>query len=415
VQNFGCFTTDLHRLAAWLTQCGVKTVVMQSTGVYWIPVFDVLEQSGFDVWLVNARETRNLPGRKSDVQESQWLLKLHTYGLLRKSFRPTAEIRAIRTCWRERAEYVEQAGTSIQRMQKALTEMNVQLATVLSDLSGVTGMKIIRAVVAGERDGRKLAEFRDANVKASQETIARSLEGTWLPEQLAILRRQLADWDHVQRQMAGCDEDLAARMKDLPAAEVQPGEPRPPSGRTGKRQRKKSSRNQPNFDLGAELKRVAGVDLTRIDGIREMTVQTVITEAGLDMSQWPTEHHFVSWIGLAPRNDISGGKVLKRRTRKVVSRLATALRMAASTLRESDSYLGAQFRRLRSRLGPPKAITAMAAKQARLIYRMLKYGQEYVDKGTAQYEEKYRLQRIRLITKQAAQQGFALVPLVSPV
>jgi transposase len=415
VQNFGCFTTDLHRLAAWLTQCGVKTVVMQSTGVYWIPVFDVLEQSGFDVWLVNARETRNLPGRKSDVQESQWLLKLHTYGLLRKSFRPTAEIRAIRTCWRERAEYVEQAGTSIQRMQKALTEMNVQLATVLSDLSGVTGMKIIRAIVAGERDGRKLAEFRDANVKASQETIARSLEGTWLPEQLAILRRQLADWDHVQRQMAGCDEDLAARMKDLPAAERQPGEPRPPTGRTGKRQRKKSSRNQPNFDLGAELKRVAGVDLTRIDGIREMTVQTVITEAGLDMSQWPTEHHFVSWIGLAPRNDISGGKVLKRRTRKVVSRLATALRMAASTLRESDSYLGAQFRRLRSRLGPPKAITAMAAKQARLIYRMLKYGQEYVDKGTAQYEEKYRLQRIRLITKQAAQQGFALVPLVSPV
>ena len=415
VQNFGCFTTDLHRLAAWLTQCGVKTVVMQSTGVYWIPVFDVLEQSGFDVWLVNARETRNLPGRKSDVQESQWLLKLHTYGLLRKSFRPTAEIRAIRTCWRERAEYVEQAGTSIQRMQKALTEMNVQLATVLSDLSGVTGMKIIRAIVAGERDGRKLAEFRDANVKASQETIARSLEGTWLPEQLAILRRQLADWDHVQRQMAGCDEDLAARMKDLPAAEVQPGEPGPPAGRTGKRQRKKSSRNQPNFDLGAELKRVAGVDLTRIDGIREMTVQTVITEAGLDMSQWPTEHHFVSWIGLAPRNDISGGKVLKRRTRKVVSRLATALRMAASTLRESDSYLGAQFRRLRSRLGPPKAITAMAAKQARLVYRMLKYGQEYVDRGTAQYEKKYRLQRIRLITKQAAQQGFALVPLVSPV
>jgi transposase len=415
VQNFGCFTTDLHRLAAWLTQCGVKSVVMQSTGVYWIPVFDVLEQSGFDVWLVNARETRNLPGRKSDVQESQWLLKLHTYGLLRKSFRPTAEIRAIRTCWRERAEYVEQAGTSIQRMQKALTEMNVQLATVLSDLSGVTGMKIIRAIVAGERDGHKLAEFRDANVKASQETIAKSLEGTWLPEQLAILRRQLADWDHVQRQMAGCDQDLAARMKDLPAAEAQPREPGPPVGRTGKRQRKKSSRNQPNFDLAAELKRVAGVDLTRIDGIREMTVQTIITEAGLDMSQWPTEHHFVSWIGLAPRNDISGGKVLKRRTRKVVSRLATALRMAASTLRQSDSYLGAQFRRLRSRLGPPKAITAMAAKQARLVYRMLKYGQEYVDKGTALYEEKYRQQRIKLITKQAAQQGFALVPLVSPV
>lgn len=415
VQKFECFTADLHLMAEWLTQCGVQTVVMQSTGVYWIPVYDVLEQYGFDVWLVNARETRNLPGRKSDVQESQWLLKLHTYGLLRKSFRPTAEIRALRSCWRERAEYVQQAGICIQRMQKALTEMNVQLATVISDLSGVTGMKIIRAMVAGEREGKNLAEFRDANIKASQETIAKSLEGTWLPEQLAILQRQLADWDHAQSQMAACDRDLAALMKELPAAEVVAGEPAPPAAGAGKkRNRKKTSRNQPNFDLAAELKRVAGVDLTRIDGIQVMTIQTFITEAGLDMTQWPTEHHFVSWIGLAPRNDISGGKVLKKKTRKVVSRLATALRMAASTLRESDSYLGAQFRRLRSRLGSPKAITAMAAKQARLVYRMLKYGQEYLDKGTALYEEKYRQQKIQFIARQAAQQGFALVPLANP-
>jgi transposase len=415
VRNFGCFTTDLHRLSAWLTQCGVKTVVMQSTGVYWIPVYDVLEQSGFDVWLVNARDTRNLPGRKSDVQESQWLLKLHTFGLLRKSFRPTAEIRAIRTCWRERAEYVEQAGVCIQRMQKALTEMNVQLSTVLSDLSGVTGMKIIRAIVAGERDGDKLAEFRDRNVKASQETIAKSLEGTWLEEQVAVLKRQLADWDHVQKQISDCDRDLTARMKALPAAEVERVEAgAAAAGKTGKRQRNKSSKNQPNFNLAGELKRVAGVDVTRIDGIREMTVQTIISEAGLDMSPWPTEHHFVSWLGLAPRNDISGGKLLGKRTRKVVSRLAMALRMAASTLRESDSYLGAQFRRLRSRLGAPKAITAMAAKLARLVYRMLKYGQEYVDKGTAQYEEKYRQQKIKQIIKQASQHGFALVPLANP-
>jgi len=301
VRNFGCFTADLHRMAAWLTECGIVTVVMQSTGVYWIPVYDVLEQCGFDVWLVNARETRNLPGRKSDVQESQWLLKLHTYGLLRKSFRPTAEIRAMRTCWRERAEYVQQAGVCVQRMQKALTEMNVQIATVLSDLSGVTGMKILRAIVGGERDGNKLAEFRDPHVKASQATIAQSLEGTWLPEQLAILQRQLTDWDHVHKQMGDCDKDLAALMKNMPAAEVKTLEPAPPSaGKTGKRKRKKSSKNQPNFDMEAELKRMVGVDLTRIDGIQAMTVQTVISEAGLDMSQWPTEHHFVSWIGLAP-------------------------------------------------------------------------------------------------------------------
>jgi transposase len=415
VRSFGCVTAELRRMAAWLIECGIKTVVMQSTGVYWIPVYDVLEQSGIEVWLVNAQHTRNLPGRKSDVQESQWLLKLHTYGLLRRSFRPKAEIRAVRTCWRERAQYVEQAGMSVQRMQKALTEMNVQLTAVLSDLSGVTGLKILRAMVAGERDGRKLAEFRDPNVKASREEIAQSLEGTWLPEQLAVLRRQLADWDHLQRQIAACDEDLSARLKELPdgAAKPQQGEP-PAGGQSGKRVRKRSSKNQPGFALAAELKRVAGVDLTRIDGVREITVQTVISEAGLDMTQWPSEHHFVSWLGLAPRNDISGGKILKRRTCRVVSRLATALRMAASTLRRSHSYLGAQFRRLRGRLGPPKAITAMAAKLARLIYRMLRYGQEYVDQGEALYEQKYQQQKIRLLTKLAAQHGLALVPLPSP-
>jgi transposase len=412
VQPFGCFTVELQRLAGWLLQCGVKSVVMQSTGVYWIPVYDVLEQYGFEVWLVNARETRTLPGRKSDVQESQWLLKLHTYGLLRKSFRPTAEIRRVRTCWRERAEYVQQAGVCIQRMQKARTEMNVQLATVLSDLSGATGMKIIRAIVAGERDGKRLAEFRDPNVKASQPTLAKSLEGTWRPEQLAILQRQLGDWEHVQRQMVACDGDLAAVLHELPDAEVKVTVEATPTreGSTGRQKRKRASRNQPNFDLAAELARVTGVDLTRIDGIQAMTVQTVISEAGLDMGQWPTEDHFVSWIGLAPRNDMSGGKVLKKQTRQVVSRLATALRMSASTLRNSDSYLGAQFRRLRTKLGNPKAITAMAAKHARLIYRMLKYGQEYVDQGTVQYEEKYRQQKIKLLAKQAAQQGFDLVP-----
>jgi transposase len=417
VRVFGCFTTDLQRMAEWLKECGVKTVVMQSTGVYWIPVYDVLEQYGFDVWLVNARDTKNLPGRKSDVQESQWLLKLHTYGLLRKSFRPTPEIRGLRTCWRERSEYVQQAGACIQRMQKALTEMNVQVATVLSDLSGVTGMSILRSIVAGERDGMRLAQFRDPHVKASEETIAKSLEGTWLPEQLAILKRQLADWDHVQQQMVACDVDLQAMLKEMPTAEVKPTQVLQQAAETsGKRKRKrkgKSSKNEPSFDLTGELKRVTGVDLSRIDGIKVNTIQTVVTEAGLDMNKWPTEDHFVSWIGLSPRNDVSGGKVLKKKTRKVVSRLATALRMAATTLRESDSYLGAQFRRLRTRLGAPKAITAMAAKLSRLIYRMLRYGQEYVDKGTALYEQKYRQQQIHLLGKKAAQHGFALVPLAN--
>jgi transposase len=415
VRVFECFTSDLHRMAVWLKECGIQTIVMQSTGVYWIPIYDVLEQYGFDVWLVNARDTRNLPGRKSDVQESQWLLKLHTYGLLRKSFRPTPEIRALRTCWRERAEYVHQAGTCVQRMQKALTEMNLQLATVLSDLSGVTGMKIIRAIVGGERDGRRLAEFRESGVKASKETIAKSLEGTWLPEQMAILKRQLADWEHVQKQMAACDLDLRTLLQELPAAEPEPTQETAETT-TGKvkRRRKKPSKNEPEFDLAGELRRITGVDLTRIDGIKSMTVQTIITEAGLDMGKWPTEDHFVSWIGFAPLNDISGRKVLNKRTRKVKSRLATALRMAASTLRASESYLGAQFRRLRTKLGNPKAITAMGAKLARLVYRMLKHGQEYVDQGTAQYEERYRLQQVKLLTKKAAEHGFTLVASAHP-
>ena len=414
VRRFGCFTGDLHRMASWLKECGIRRVVMQSTGVYWIPVFDILEQHGFEVWLVNARETRNLPGRKSDVQESQWLLKLHTYGLLRQAFRPPAEIRAIRSCWRERGEYVQQAGVCVQRLQKALTEMNVQLSTVISDLSGVTGMKILRAIIGGEKDGQKLAEFRDPNVKASKEMIAQSLEGTWLPEQLAIVKRQVEDWDHVQAQLKACDQDLEILLKNLPTAEAKtpavdrgPALPLNPT----KRERKKASRNQPDFDIAAELARLAGVDLTRIDGIKAMTVQTIISEAGLDMSKWETEHHFASWLGLTPQNDTSGGKVVKKGTRKVLSRLATALRTAATTLRLSDSYLGAQFRRFRSRLGPPKAITAMAAKLARLVYRMLKYGEAYVDQGAVFYEEKFRQEQIKRITKQAARQGFSLVPL----
>jgi hypothetical protein len=238
------------------------------------------------------------------------------------------------------------------------------------------------------------------------------LEGTWRPEQLAILQRQLADWDHVRQQIAACDVDLAAMMKQLPDAEVDPAPPAatPPSKPTGRRQKNgRSSRNQPDFDLSAELKRVTGVDLTRIDGIKEMTIQTILTEAGLDMSKWATENHFVSWIGLSPRNDVSGGRVLKRKTRKVVCRLATAFRLAATTLRASDSYLGEQFRRLRTRLGAPKAITAMGAKLARLVYRMLKYGQEYVDQGAAYYAAKHREQQVRHLQRKAAQHGFTLV------
>jgi len=404
VRRFECFTADLHRLADWLQSCGVKTVAMQSTGVYGIPLYEILEERGFEVYLVNARHTKNLPGRKSDVQESQWLLKLHTYGLLNNSFRPPAEIRVVRTYWRQRAEHVQGAATCVQRMQKALTQMNLQLANVISDLSGLTGQAIIRAIVGGERDPRKLAELSDPRVHASREEIARSLEGNWRPELLFVLQQEVEMYDTYQRRIDECDHRLQKQLASFTdSVRSRPPEAKPP----GKKAR--PAKNAPQFDLSSELQRIAGIDLTRIDGIDVMVAQTLLTEVGLDMSKWKTEAHFASWLGLCPDNRISGDKVLSRGTRRVVNRAATALRQAANTLIRSRSYLGAQYRRLRTKLGAPKAITAMAHRLARLVYRMLKYGQQYVDKGTEYYDQRYRWQQLQLLRKKAARLGLQLV------
>ena len=411
VREFGCFTSDLHRLARWLKQCGVKTVAMQSTGVYWIAVYDILEEYDLEVYLVNAKHTKNLPGRKTDVQESQWLLKLHTYGLLRNSFRPPEGIRTLRTYWRHRAEQVQGAAECIQRMQKVLTQMNVQLANVISDLSGTTGQAIVRAIVAGERDPHRLAQLRNYRVQASEEEVARSLQGNWRKEMLFALRQELELYDFYRQRVAECDKQLETELKQWPARDTAPVlEDKDGNGGAGnpRKPRRKPTGNLPQFNLAGELERITGVDLTRIDGVDLMTAQTVISEAGLDMSCWKTEAHFVSWLGLCPRNEISGGKVLKRATRHVVNRIASALRMAATTLLRSQTYLGAQYRRLRTRLGAPKAITAMANRLARLIYRMLKHGNQYVDKGLQYYEEKYRAQQIRLLRKKALQWGYQL-------
>ena len=415
VRRFECFTADLHRMADWLQRCGVRSVAMQSTGVYWIPLFEILEERGFEVYLVNARHTKNLPGRKSDVQESQWLLKLHTYGLLRNSFQPPAEIRVLRVYWRQRAEHVQGASACIQRMQKALTQMNVQLANVISDLSGVTGQRIVRAILAGERNPAKLADLRDCRIRASGEEVAKSLEGNWQEELLFVLQQEVAMWDTYQARIAECDRALRTHLKsfqDKTSSEPPAGEP-PPCQKAKKarplKRRKRTDGHMPQFDLGAELHRISGVDLTRIDGVNVMVAQTIVSEVGLDMSRWKTEAHFASWLGLCPDNRISGDRVLGRGTRHVVNRAATALRMAATTLLNSRSYLGAQYRRLRSKLGAPKAITAMAHKLARLVYRMLKFGQGYVDKGTQYYENKYREQQVELLKKNAAKLGFQVV------
>jgi transposase len=399
VRKFDCFTADLHRLADWLKSCGVKTVAMQSTGVYWIPIYEILEERGFEVYLVNARHTKNLPGRKSDVQESQWLLKLHTDGLLSNSFQPPAEIRMLRTYWRQRGTHIAGAATCILRMQKALTQMNVQLANVISDISGLTGQAIIRAIVAGERDPQKLAALSDRRVHASQEEIAKSLEGNWRPELLFVLQQEVEMYDTYQKRVAECDQRLQKHLASFAdTLSLRASKDKPKT-------KKAAAKNAPQFDLSSELQRITGVDLTRIDGIDVMVSQTILSEVGLDMSRWKTEAHFSSWLGLCPDNRISGDKVLGRGTRRVVNRAATALRQAANTLIRSRSYLGAQYRRLRTKLGAPKAITAMAHRLARLVYRMLKYGQGYVDKGTEYYEERFRQQQIQLLRRKAAKLG----------
>ena len=414
VRRFDCYTADLHRLADWLQHCGVETIAMQSTGVYWIPLYEILEARGFEVYLVNARHTKNIPGRKTDVQESQWLLKLHTYGLLGNSFRPTADIRVMRTYWRQRGEHVRGAGTCIQRMQKVLTQMNVQLANVISDVSGWTGQAIIRAILDGERDPTRLAALADPRVQATQEEIAHSLHGTWRRELLFLLKQHVDMYEMYQRQIRECDQELERHLKtfgDKVLADVSPTSTLAPNVATGpfKKRRKKAHSHPPHFDLGAELHRISGVDLTRIDGIDVGVAQTVISEVGLDMCRWKSEGHFASWLGLCPNNKTSGDRVLGRATRRVANRATTALRIAATTLLKSRSYLGAQYRRLRTRLGAPKAITAIAHKLAVLVYRMLKYGHEYVDRGMQYYEVKHREQQIQLLKKKAAKLGFLII------
>ncbi|HEY3619828.1 MAG TPA: IS110 family transposase, partial [Candidatus Sulfotelmatobacter sp.] len=377
VRRFGCTTVELKAMAEWLKQCGIRTVAMQSTSVYWIAVYDILEAAGLEVYLVNARDTKNLPGRKSDVQESQWLMKLHTYGLLRNSFRPSQEIRTMRTYWRQRHDLIRAAVSHLQRIQKTLTQMNIQLANVLSDVSGVTGQAILKAILAGERDPHRLAALRDPRVKASAEQIARYLEGNWQEDLLFVLKQEQAGYEFCQQQIAECDRQLEQYLQQR--EDRSQGASLPKEMRKGRLVRKKG--NKPVFALRAELFRITGTDLTQVDGIDVVTAATILSEAGWDMSKWKDEDHFVSWLRLCPDNRISGDKVLGKGRLPTNNRASIALRMAASTLRVSSTYLGAQFRRFRTKLGAPVAIKAMAAKLARLVYRMLRYGMKYVDQG----------------------------------
>jgi transposase len=406
IRMFGCFTADLHALANWLMKCGIKTVAMESTGVYWIPLYEVLESRGFQVCVVNARQAKNLPGRKTDVKDCQWLQQLHTYGLLTASFRPQAEIIILRRYLRHRETLVQEAATCIQRIQKALTEMNLQLANVISDISGATGLRILHAIVEGERDPRRLATLRDWRIKATPEEVADSLLGNWRDELIFVVEENLTLYEVYQEKIERCDRRIEQHLKSMPAQIEGDSNPLPKP-----RKGKCPHGNAPAFDLRSELYRVTGTDLTQIDGINVVTAQAILADTGTDMSAWRTEKHFVSWLGLCPDHRISGGKVLQRRTRRVVSRAATAFRLAANSLRRSQSALGAKFRRLQSRLGPPKAITAMAHHLARLFYRMVKHGSQYVDHGMAAYEARFKEQQLKWLSRKAAELQFRLAPI----
>lgn len=405
VRCFGCLTPDLQSLARWLVRCRIKTIALEATGVYWVPVVQVLGEYGLEVYLVDARQAKNLPGRKTDVKDCQWLQQLHTHGLLTRAFRPADEICVLRSYWRHRQGLVEMLAMQIHLMHKALEQMNLQLHKVLSDVTGVTGMRIIKAILAGERDPVVLAQLKHPLVQSSEDTITQALTGDWRREHLFTLRQAVELYEVYQQKIEACDQETQQYMQSLEAR----GQAEDLKPRQGGTRRK----NQVHFDLRGQLYELTGTDLTSVDGIDALTAQTVVSEGGIDMGRFATEKHYSSWLGLCPNHEITGGKVRRRRTRRVRNRAAQALRVAAQSLHKSKSALGAYYRRMRSRLGPAKAITATAHKLAILIYRMLKYGKAYVDQGQQAYEKQYQEHTLKLLKKRVKQMGYALVDLSS--
>lgn len=405
VRAFGTFTQDLHDLADWFQSCGVTTVAMESTGVYWIPAFEILEAHGFDVILVNARYAKNVPGRKTDVSDASWLRQLHSYGLLRGSFRPEAEVATLRAYMRQRERLTEYAAAHIQHMQKALMEMNLQLHHVVSDITGATGMKIIRAIVAGERDPDVLAGYRDVRCKSSVETIKAALIGNDRDEHVFALTQSLELYDFYKSQIAACDGKLEASIGDLTVRVDGELAPLPKARIKGKQD------NAPAFDVRAALYGVLGTDLTQIHGLGPSLALKLISECGTDLRAWKSAKHFTSWLCLAPGNKISGGKLLSSKTRRSSSRAAALLRLAAVTIGRSDTALGAFYRRLSARIGKQKAVTATARKIAVLFYNAIRHGMTYQDQGAAAYDERHRKRVLSNLQRRARTMGFALAPI----
>jgi transposase len=403
VREFGAMTDDLNAMADWLLACGVDTVALESTGVYWIPVFEVLEQRGLKVWLVDARQMKYVPGRKSDVQDCQWLQKLMTLGFLRAAWRPAGEVCAVRAVARQRDVLLADQASWVQRMQRALVQMNLQLTEVLTDVMGLTGQLIIRDIVAGERDPKALARHRNGRVKASAEEIIKALTGNWREEHLFVLRQALAMYDDIARHLSECDAKLQALLTDLGQSKVDLGK----APRAGSKLRQE-------YDARQILANWAGVDLTRINGLGLAAVMKILSEIGPELSRFETVKHFCSWLGLCPGTKISGGKVLSAKTKRSANRVRQALKMAAMSLSHSDSALGAFYRRLCSRMDKPSANTAVAHKLARMVYFMLTRGEDFVDKGQQHYEEQQRQRSVAALKRRAAALGFNINPTTTP-
>ena len=399
VREFGAMTDDLNALADWLRACGVDTVALESTGVYWIPVYEVLEQRGLKVWLVDARQMKYVPGRKSDVQDCQWLQKLMSFGLLRAAWRPDGAVCVVRAVARQREVLIAEQASWVQRMQKALVQMNIQLTEVLSDIMGMTGQAIIRAIVAGERDPVVLARHRHVRVKAGVEEIVRALTGNWRDEHLFVLTQALAMYDDIARHLLECDAKLQALLAERARIEVELG-----------KAPKQGAKSRVEFDVRQALANWAGVDLTRINGLGVTVVMKLLTEIGPDVSRFANVKHFCSWLGLCPGTKISGGKVLSSSTKRSANRARQALKMAAMTLSHSDSALGAFYRRLCGRMDKLRANTATAHKLARMVYFMLTRGEAYVDQGQQHYEEQQRQRSVAALQRRAAALGFQIHP-----
>jgi transposase len=409
VREFSTFTSSLHEMVNWLKKCEIKTIIMESTGVFWVPTFELLESSGFEVKLVNARHVKNVSAHKTDVLDCQWLQQLGTFGLLKGAFRPADAILPLRVYLRQRDMLIKSAAEHIQHMQKALTQMNLHLHNVVSDITGKTGMAIIRSIVTGITDPKALATLRHGRCHSSEEIIEASLVGNYREEHLFVLKQSLNLYDYYAKILEECDLQIEKEIKKLETKcgtemiedlEKQPKEPK---------KKKKLQKHEYAFDLRSELIRTTGVDLTKIPSIGASTALTIISEIGLDMSRWKSPKHFASWLGLSPGNKVSGGKRLSGKTKPCANRVAIALRIAANSLYQSQCAFGAFLRRMKGRLGSPKAITALAHKLAKLIYMMLKHGVEYVEKGIEFYENMYKQRREAGLKKKAQELGYELV------